>query len=183
MILTDKEVQERLENPENLINKIKIIPPRERGNIEGLTNIPTEVKKLIASVIGESSETQKEIGSIFGISQATVSGISRGLVGERLDEELAEVVGDSKKRIQDKEIKAHELALDSLMASLGQIGPKIPDADLNIKDLTRVARDMSVISANLRKGNKEEGNTTNNTVVVLHAAERRKESVYEVIEA
>lgn len=186
MILTDEEVEERLKSESNLLNKVRVEIKRSDLKQEGDVKVPSEIKKLIAVIGHSGDDTQNEIANQFGISQATVSGIMRGLVGSRLDNELAEVVETTKEEnkitSKEKTDAAHEAALDSLMAALHKTSVLLPaDEMLTAKGASSIAKDMSAVVANLKK-NTEEETGKSKVLVVLHGIERRKEAVYDFIE-
>lgn len=182
MILTDEEVEQRLTSPQNLLNKVQIVRATQKKNV-GDTAVPTEVKGLLARLSIDGAESDSIIAKVFGVSQPTVSNAARGLVGDRLDDELAETVGNVKAAIKEKTENAHNAALDSLVISLGKAKPLLESGiGLSVQDLTRTAKDMSIVVANLKKSGVEDVGTTNNTVVILHPPERRNEKAYEVLD-
>lgn len=181
MLLSDEELDSRLSSESNLLNKIRVEVKRADLKQVGDTSIPPMVRNLLANLAVDSDDTQKEIGSAFGVSQATISGYARGLVGDRLDDDIAEVVDTARKSVKEKTAEAHEAALDAMMESLTVLKPLMGKLE-TAKGASSIAKDMSAIVANLRKG-QEDHSTTNNTLVVLHAPQARKESNYEVIDA
>lgn len=185
MILDNEEADARLNNPNNLFLKIRetpreklveILPMPSGGRKEGDKAIPPRVRELLGSLAHETDDTQKEIASVFGVSQVTVSDASRGLIGDRLDEDLAEKVDLSKDK---KEDKAHNLALDALVGSLGIVNDKIKEVDTPLK-AARLASDMSKIVANLK--GKEQPSAVSNVKVVLFAPSIKQETHYETAE-
>lgn len=181
MILTDDEVSARLDSPENLLNKVRIeraVPKKHEGD----TSVPPMVRGLIAKLSIEGTETDKEIGSVFGVSQPTVSNAARGLVGDRLDTDLSNIVNGAKTTIKEKTEDAHEAALDALLSSLNAVGPKIiADTGATVKELTNNAKNLSFVIVNLKKM-QEDNPVNNNTVVILHPPEKRKEANYDIID-
>lgn len=185
MILTDEEVEARLTSPENLINKVQIVRIPIGGRKVGDVAVPPMVRGLIASLSLESKESDKEIGNIFGVSQPTVSNSARGLVGDRKEDSLDEVIDTTKQTLKQKSEDAHNLALDALMASLTAVGPKIVQAapGMQIIELTRTAKDLGNVVANIQRNKLlDKDATENKTIVILHTTERRNESKYDVID-
>lgn len=185
MILNELEADTRLSSPDNLINII-VNKPNTNLKQEGDTSIPPLVRKLIGVIANRSEETQSEIANTFGVSQPTVSGASRGLVGERIDRDLALATREARtsnaKEVKEKTEEAHELALDSLVSSLNHLNPKLQNIH-DPKVLSRVASDMAKITANLASSKRiNEAGVVNNTQVVLFGVQQRKESAYETID-
>lgn len=183
MILSDEEVEKRLTSPDNLINIVKVINKRVDLKQAGDCAIPSGIKNLIAHIGIEGGESQSDIAEQFGISQASVSGIMRGLVGSRLDDELVESVKEAKVSVKEKVDQCHEAAIDSLMAALTKTADLLPkDEMLTAKGASSIAKDLSAVAANLKKGVDESG-TGNKTLVILHGVERKRETAFECIEA
>ena len=176
MILTDQEVEERLASPLNLV---RVIEKSKGGRTKGSTNIPESVRDLIAITNNSSEEKQSDVAKTFEIDSSSVSEISKGLVGGKLDRELSSVGRNARERQEDR---VHESALDCLMSSLSSLQPKLADPDLKAKELSRIASDMSRVAANL-KPRSSEPSITNNTQVILMRPVKRDLSKYEFIES
>src|SRR5262245_6316726 len=126
MIMTDEELEKRLNSPDNLC---KIIEKKNlrMGRPTGATQLPDSIKDLINITSNSSSETQEQTAETFGIDQSTVSKTARGLVGNRHEPRLS---GYARSAKEDREQTAHEAALDSLMTTLHQLQPKLVDPEL-----------------------------------------------------
>lgn len=172
--MSDSEIEERLESPKNLV---RVIEKSRGGKVEGSTNIPSSVRDLI-SITRNSGDKCKDVAEEFGIDESSVSEISRGMVGGRLDKDLQ---GVGRKVKEDKEESAHNAALEVLMTSMRQLQPKLADPEVKIKELSKVASDMARV-ASLMKGEKT-NSITNNTQVILIATPKKKLDSYEFIEA
>lgn len=184
MILQDDDVEARLTSDKNLINKlnsrvvVKELP--HGGRKEGQLAIPEPIRKLIGGLANNSDERQADIAKVFSVSQATVSGAKRGLVGDRFDEELTESNEETKKASVES---AHEAALDCLMDTLGSLGGKIKSeaSTMKAKELSKIATDMSRVVGTLKPAEKEGTNST--TQVVVFMPVQKKEAQYDVIDA
>lgn len=173
----------RLSSPDNLINIVKVIDKRADLKQDGDVAIPLEVKKLVAHIVHNGDESQADVGDVFGISQASVSGIARGLVGSRIDEDLTDTVKDAKLSAKEKIDQCHEAAINSLMVALTKTADLLPvDQMLTAKGASSIAKDLSAVAANLKKG-VDEASGVNKTLVILHSVPRKRESVFESIEA
>lgn len=176
MILKDEEVDLRLNSSGNLLNQLKdrliVRPMPNGGRTAGSTSIPPLVRELIGSF---DSESQVSVAEAFNVSQPTVSGASRGLVGDRKEFD---------KKTETRIDEAHELALDCLMNSLKDMKPALDksrlEGSLSPVKLSKIATDMSKIVSSI-KGDKNAG-ITNNTQVIIMAPPQKKLSDYDFIE-
>jgi hypothetical protein len=203
MILDNEEAEARLTNPNNLWLRIRenkeknaldptpttkntvveILPYPIGGRRPGDRAIPDKIKELIGSLAVQGNETQKEIASVFGVSQVTVSDVSRGLVGDRLDSTLAEAIDLNKDTNKDKkENTAHNLALDALVGSLGIVSNKLTEEKetLSLKAVTSLATNMSRIVQNLKS--KDAPSAVSNVKVVLFQPQLKQENHYDTTE-
>lgn len=181
MLLNDDEVNQRLEHPDNLVNVIKsdvlVIPRNQNLKKPGDTQVPDRVRDLLGMMRRSSSESGKEIGETFGVSQPTVTAAGKGLIGDRFDPELAEKLDNA----EDKNLNdAHGAALDVLMLSLKALRPRLVSDDIKAKDLSRIATDMSRITANIKPKGEIEGPKVQ---VVLISTRTRSEREYDSIDA
>lgn len=183
MVMTDEEVDARLNSADNLAKRLVVLSLAKKH--EGDVSIPTEVKKLIG-VLAQGDESQASIGRAFGVSQVTVSHASRGLVGSRHDEDLSKAIADGKadrrNAVAEVEESAHNLALDAMVGALTKLKDNIKAVD-KPKDLARIASDMSKISRNIKDSNKESASVTSNVQVLLYSGQQKNERDYEVIDA
>lgn len=175
MILSDEEVEARIESPKNLC---RVIEKRKQGRSQGATDVPESVRDLIAITANKSKGTHQEVADVFNIGRSAVSKYSKGLVGDRLDRDLQSVAKQSR---SDREEEAHQSALDVLMTTMKQIQPKLLDPDNKLKDLAIVASSMSKVANNMRNVDKEE-KTINNTQVILFAPPNKKLNQYDFVE-
>jgi hypothetical protein len=186
MIMTDEEVDARLNSENNLVNRLKVIKEIPKpGRTEGAKGIPLEVKKLIGVLANNSDETQQEIADVFGVSNVTVSNSARGLSsGGTKNDALAKTVNEHRpvSKIDD----AHDKALDALVATLGTLGgrlTKTDDGTIKTRDLARIASDMSRVASNLKPAEKQSDPLAVNTQVVVYMPHQKKETDYDVIDA
>jgi predicted transcriptional regulator len=178
MILTDEQLEEKLKSPSNLLNQVKNVEIQKlniRRREPGEKNIPPLVRSLIAGIAHISDESQEEIAETFDVSQHTVSAASRGLVGDRKDEGLTQVINSVKGRLET----AHDFAVDALVGSLSQLSSRLSEIEKPEK-LAAVAERMSKVVDNLSGNNREENERT--VKVILMAPIQRVERDYEVIE-
>lgn len=194
MIISEEEVNKRLEADNNLYNvirranqdvehsNIQIVPIGKQGRTEGSTEIPEHVRELIAITANTSDSTQTEIAETFGVSNYSVSHLKRGLVGNSFNPQLRKTAQDAKAKVDAKRDTAHEAALDNLMSVMGHLKDRIPDV-AKARDLSKIASDMSRVAVNLRSRSEEENDNKANVLVILHAPQQTREESYESIEA
>lgn len=179
MIMSDSEVEERLESSKNICVVIEKSNGNGAGRPLGSTTIPDSVRKLLAITKSSSSDTNEKVGEVFGVDGSQVSRASRGMIGDRLNKELQGISNTAK---ENREESAHEAALDVLMTSLSQLQPKLLDPELKPKELSRIAADMSKVARDMKPREDNPG-TVNNTQVILFSPPRKKLDKYDFIEA
>lgn len=192
MIMNDNEILSRLNSPDNIVNKlfnspvgesrVIIKPLRDKPKVQG-NDLPPMIKELIAGVVVESSESQASIAKTFGVSHSLVNQTARGLVGARVDESLKEAAKPVNTKEPTKEDKAHDLALDAMVDSLGLLNSKLAAVN-KPTELARIARDMSTISNNIKQGRGDSDGEKKPVVqVILFAPQEQKhESEFNVID-
>lgn len=174
MLMTDEEVEKRLESPLNLCRIIE--KKKNNGRSEGAKEIPQSVRDLI-SITANRGGKPSEIAELFEIDQSTVSKTARGLIGNRLDRDLQSLGQSVKKNVEDE---AHEAALDVLMTSMKQLQPKLLDPDIKAKDLSTISANMAKVAGVMRGS--ETHNITNNTQVILYSPPRKSLNKYDITE-
>ena len=174
MIISEKAAEERLQSPENLVNRFR--KPEESSSKEtSLTVVPIsnirrgpEVPKVVKNTIAilAHGDKQTDLANEFGVPQPSVSGYKNGKQGADAD------------AIQEAIKPVRERALDRLMASLNLLNDdKLSNS--TAKDLSTIAANMGrVVEKTLPK--ESIGSGLN---VVIYAPQIRAEREYKVIEA
>ncbi len=187
MLLTDDELNERLDSPKNLMNRLKGISDRKSfvevlpmsvGNKGPL--VPDRVKELLGVIAIQSDETQEEVAEAFGVSQGLISQVSRGLDNTRVSADIKASIDAAKLERKEKTNEAHDEALDLLVGCLKTLKPQLGSIEKPEK-LAKIATDMSKIISNVSK--KDDDAKVNNTQVIIYAPGLMSESAYETIEA
>lgn len=179
MILTDEEVENRLESTDNLINRLSSrvvhrIPHRETDNRGHIGN---RIRELIGHAASNGLDSQHSIAETFGVSVGTVSNSSKGMVGSRLDPKLMEKV----KAREEKQDTAHDEALDLMVNCITGIKEKLAvNNDIKPEKLSRIASDMSKIVGVIRGENDTKVPRMN---VIIYKPEVRSEKDYDYIDA
>lgn len=190
MILSDEELNIRLASPDNIINlvehkdnidprmsgSVQVIPANQNGQGDRGPAVPDLIRQLIANVAINSDEGLAETANVFSVGVPSVSNYSRGLVHNRLDEELKDLAD---KTAEQKTDTAHNAALDNLVATLGLVGSKL-ETITTAKEATQIAVSMSNVVKNLKS--KDEEGPKVKTLVVITMPSLKKESQFQTID-
>lgn len=139
MIITEEEANLRLESSDNLCNKLIEI----RKLHTHVTHTPIE--KAIAGIAHLNGEPCRDVEEWSGIGKTTVNDVKNGDL--------------LKHTVQT----AHERALDTMLASMDLIKPKLENVK-KATDLSKIAADMARV---VEKTSPKEANQTNIKVVVF----------------
>lgn len=186
MILSDKDLTERLSSEQNLVNilpnpNVEVLPSRKVQ--AGHVRVPEEVRKLLGSVAGVGDSNAVDLSAAFGVTDVAIRSYSRGLNGQVFDSELADVVETAKENKDKPTLEsAHSQALDALMSSLKILTPRLEtEVGLKLTTVSKIARDMSGIVKNLTPEKKGDV-TINKTQVILYNPGQAIEADYDVVE-
>lgn len=161
MIVDEEKVLERLNSPDNLVNKLEVRPMYTNRNGRG--NL-TPMVQTLAVTLGEL-DTQKAAGEVFGITQQSVSYLKND--GKNVDRSF----------VKSKVADVHEKALDAMIDSIELLKPKLKDV--------KKAVELSAIASNLgrviEKTSPKEANNQTNVKVVVYAPTQKSEEQYEEV--
>jgi len=155
----------------------EVIP--KRGRKEGDVNVPDSIRQIIAeeSVInGRSNALQ--LGKELGVSASSVSAYAVGATSTKSYNEPKKSILDHINKSKERAVKRASKVLGSALGSITQEKLDYTDA----KDLSGIAKDMSVIIKNLEPQKEnvvQEGNKS--PQFVIFAPQFRKEESFEVI--
>lgn len=136
----------------------------------------THDERVLIGTLADGS-TQKETGELLGVSQTTVSSISRGLAGGyNLDKRLRDEVNDTVKHTREAVV---ETAISRLMESLGVVGETLPNVT-KATDASMVARNMAGIVSSLE--GKDKGGNFVGIKVIIESTNQKTEKEYDVID-
>ena len=121
MLLTDEQVNTRLESPLNLVNRLNALSRKTTNGMELF--IPN-------NSTNDSITNDKHVESSAGISTAND------------DDELDNIIPDNAQKIKLGIVK--QRALDVLHDSLNHLHMRLPEID-KIRDFSTIARDMNAI--------------------------------------
>jgi predicted transcriptional regulator len=174
-VMSDEEYLAELNK---LNRRTEVVDKPVRGRGEGTPNVPDSLRKIIGeeSVInGRASALQ--IASEFGISPSSVSAYAVGATSTKTyDNPVKSLIGHINKSRQ-RAIKRASKTLNSALSSISQ--EKLDYADA--KDLSSIAKDMSVIIKNLEPQSVESSNETSQPRFVIYAPQFKQENSFESI--
>lgn len=174
-IITEEELQKRLENPDNLCNREEIIVQvehkrlRDSGRREGDKNIPETVKEL-AGVLAHV-DTLKNVGESLGISTSQVHQFKNGRNSQHVPNE------ELKDKIDERLGTVKDLALDRLVNSLNVITPEKLEK-IKVVNAASIAQRMASVVEKVS----EKKNDVGNVIFQIYAPRMREEKEFEVIE-
>lgn len=160
MEISQKQAEERLNNPENLASRFSVIeipimrPGKNRPNL-------TPAQREEIAIRSRTGEKQTDLAKEFGITQGNVSHIERGKT--EIDETT---VTPAVQSIQDK-------ALNRLMSTLGLLDDDRLSG-CNAKDLSVIAGNMAKVVALTTAKEKSDNHTT----VIVYSPETRGEHTF-----
>lgn len=148
--LNQKQIEERINNPDNLVNKVvHKIKHSGQGRVKGDKNLTPDQREIAGTL--SKYERQEDVAELLGISQSTVSNSARGLISNtKLDPVLDKKIKDNTKTL-DKQISSS--AIDVLMSSIEMTGAKLSDNPREAKLASSIAMDMATIANRFGVGN------------------------------
>ena len=170
MYINKEQLELRLKGQSDLT-----VSKSDRGRKEGSKNLEHEERVLIGVL--SKTDSQKNIAKEFGVSETTVSNISRGLdASRRVDEDLTKDIKDksalTKANISDK-------ALNTLMKSIGVIDTKLSSTK-TAGEASLVAKNMAIIADKFSPS----GPTGNSPRILINinGPKVKQEEDYDVVE-
>ena len=181
--LAEEKMAVRLEKTEELREKISgsvlplsgsVLPLYRGGRKVGDTNLPPELRTVIALMANGPHGSVKETAKTFQISEAHAQNLKQGKVnGKTKDAQLVHDVEKLKGTV-------YERALDKTLAVLDRIGGEEDEDEmktLGVIQKARLARDLSAVAKNMTPEHRE---VNIGQVVVLNPAEKKEED-YQVV--
>lgn len=175
MYITKEQLESRVGRSEVIIQERK---RKERGTEKRLDN---DARALIG-ILSEGS-TQAEVADLMGVSQTTVSNVSRGLIAPAtgINEELRDKVDAGKEEIvterKEKQAKIQDQLITNLAAALGHVANNLSDTDAT--EASKIAVDMSKILDKV-SGDSREGKG-NRTAIIINVPSMKEEKHYSTI--
>jgi predicted transcriptional regulator len=178
----ERELGSRQSESIDTHEKSELTEDKTRGRKEGDVNVPESLRKIIGeeSVINGRSAALS-IARDFGISDSSVSAYAKGATSTTTYDSPVQSLINHINKSRQRAIKKASTTLNKALGSITQ--DKLDYADA--KDLSAIAKDMSVIIKNLEP--KEEVNNDASAQArapqfVIFAPQFRKEESFEVID-
>jgi len=149
------------------------------GRKEGDTNIPDSLRKIIGETsVLEGRKAALGLAGMFGISPSSVSAYAKGATSTTSYNEPKKSIIEHITKSRKRAIKKAQHVLNSAMGAITQ--EKLDYADA--KDLSTIAKDMSVVIKNLEPpAPPSSAESNNNQQFVIFAPQFRDERSFEHI--
>lgn len=177
MLLTDEQLKDRHDSPDNLKNILHKITGKgqhglqSRGN--GVKNLDNPERALIA--LTSKFDTIENTAKAFGVSTASVNAYRDGKTSLNPNTRSDESSQELKELIENKANKISETALDKLVEALDEVDVSDPKKALT---LTTVSKNLADIHDKVKTNR---GNGSGIKVTVFSPNQRKMDD-YEVIE-
>lgn len=182
--LDDKEIEDRVLSPDNLVNRLTVHEIKKGGACRG-ESVPIEIKKII-TILGNEDERGTDLASAFDMDQATVSRAIRAVDpgGKTLedDQRLKPLKEKVKSEVEQNRETAESKAVETLLASLDLLPEALTRKPLKPKQISSVAKDMAAIANQMANRNDPDGNGSRSMHLHLYAPKQKKVEDYEVID-
>lgn len=156
-----------------------VVPLNPQGRSKGDNNIPESLRKILAeTALMDGRSAAMDIARSFGVSSSSVSAYSNGATSTATYKK-------PHKRLAEHIKKNKEAAIYRAQRTMRQALNNITEEKLaysEAKDLSGIAKDMSVIIKNLEPDKQNEVVEDNRVQFTIYAPQFRQENSYEVID-
>ena len=183
MYITKEQLEARLNKPEvTIIQKVRKERSKkdEEGNGgEGRLN---HNERALIGILSET-DTQKNIAELMGVTQTTVSSVSRGMVAPSsgVNKDLRKDVEEGKEKLAEEKLNRDKVIQDQLItnlaAALGHVANNLSETDA--VEASKIATDMSKILDRV-SGNRDEGRG-NRTAIIINVPSMKEEKAYQTL--
>jgi hypothetical protein len=177
MILTEKEIKDRLESPDNIVNIIHKVTGKGQHKKQTRTeNVPNKTQEERALIgLTANIDTIANTAKAFDCSPASVSAYKAGLTSLNPNTRSEANSAELKELVTRKTSQVSDTALDKLMDMMEQVDSTNPKA---AKLITSTAKDLADIFDKMRPISKEH----NGIRVTIMAPNLKPLDAYEIIE-
>lgn len=160
-------------------SEVTIVEKESPGRKEGDNNVPESLRKIIGEdAVINGRQSAIGLASMFGVSPSSVSAYAKGATSTtNYNEPKVDLVTHLNKS-RGRAIKRASKTLNSALGSITQ--DKLDYADA--KDLSTIAKDMSVVIRNLEPQVVPTGESKTNQQFVIFAPTFKDEKSFEVID-
>jgi len=174
----ERELAKLSKKESHVENKPEIIDIERPGRKEGDNNVPDALRQIIGeeSVIN-GRQSALSLASAFGISPSSVSAYANGATSTKSYNSPVDSIRNHISKSRQRAIKRASKTLDGALSAITQEKLDYTDA----KDLSAIAKDMSVVIKNLEPPPQVETPVSNQPQFVIFAPQFRDERNYEHI--
>jgi hypothetical protein len=185
-LVSDELLMRELEN----LNGTNVVPSNEssvqvidipsRGRASGDNNVPDSLRKIIGEdAVINGRQSALNLASSFGISASSASAYARGATSTTTYNTPSKSIIGHINKSRARAIKKAGRTLDQALGAITQEKLDYTDA----KDLSGIAKDMSVIIKNLEPPSENESSEGKNSgpQFVIFAPQFRKEESFDII--
>lgn len=173
-----QELESYREPHRNVVPSVEPLPTR--GRDKGDNNVPDSLRKIIGEEhLLNGRHAAQALAADLGISKSSVSAYAKGATSTTTYNEPKKSILDHINKSRQRAIKKASNTLNSALSSITQEKLDYSDA----KDLSAIAKDMSVVIRNLEPQSSDGvGSDKQMPQFVIYAPQVRQESAYEVID-
>jgi len=180
-VVSDSEFEKELENLKvvpSTPSSVQIVEKPSKGRNEGDVNVPDSLRQIIGEdAVINGRQSALGLAGMFGISSSSVSAYANGSTSTKSYDSPKPSIANHISRSRERSIKRASKVLSASLGSITQEKLDYTDA----KDLSAIAKDMSVIIKNLEPEKVIESQQ-NNQQFVIYAPQFRKEESFDVID-
>jgi len=161
-------------------SEVQVIDIPSRGRASGDNNVPDSLRKIIGEdAVINGRQSALNLASSFGISPSSASAYARGATSTTTYNTPSKSIIGHINKSRARAIKKAGRTLDQALGAITQEKLDYTDA----KDLSGIAKDMSVIIKNLEPPSENESSEGKNSgpQFVIFAPQFRKEESFDII--
>ncbi len=171
-------IESHIEHTQVIDVATRIESPNTRGRSVGDLNVPESLR----AIIGEESvingrESALQIAKDFGVSPSSVSAYNKGATSTKTYDSPNKSLINHINKSRERHIKKASHVLNSALSAISQ--EKLDYAD--VKDLSGIAKDMSVIIKNLEPQKEPQSEGQSSPQFIIYAPSFRSENSFESI--
>jgi predicted transcriptional regulator len=180
-IVSDEDFQREIEShlpSTNRVPSVTIVENPSRGRDEGDVNVPDSLRQIIGetSVI-DGRQSALALADMFGISPSSVSAYANGATSTKTYDAPKKSILSHINKSRVRSIKKASVVLKQALGAITQEKLDYTEA----KDLSGIAKDMSVIIKNLEPPPTQATDETKTPQFVIYAPSFKDERSFEVI--
>jgi transcriptional regulator with XRE-family HTH domain len=157
---------------------VSIVDKPTRGRSDGDVNVPDSLRQIIGeTAVIDGRQDALQLASMFGISASSVSAYTNGSTSTKSYDTPSKSILQHINKSRQRSIKKASHVLKSALSAITQEKLDYTDA----RDLSGIAKDMSVIIKNLEPQAEAKVDGTSTPQFVIYAPSFKDERSFEVI--